>query len=92
MKIMSVTLPVPARQPEEHDNNEFRDEIKCPSCGKVDWEHTDYPSALRYDGDKAETECHYCGKSIQVTLCVEYSYATALVGPKDPHERATHSK
>jgi hypothetical protein len=82
MKLLSITLPVPPRQPEKHDNNEFRDEIKCPSCGKTNWEHTDYPSGLRHDGDEAETECGYCCKPMLVTLCVEYSYATAPVEEK----------
>ncbi len=48
--------------------------IVCPFCGVRDEEYTDYPHALRFDGDKADAACSECGKSFTVTLCAEYTY------------------
>ena len=68
----------------------FDDEIQCPHCNAIDYEHTDYPSTLQLDGDRAETECSYCGKPMLVTLCASYTYATAPVPapPADEGEGA----
>ena len=35
------------------DPNLFEDAIRCPHCAEVDHEYTEYPEALRHDGDKA---------------------------------------
>lgn len=61
--------------PEPWDGS-FIDEIQCPHCNAIDWEHCDYPRSLQYDGDRVEIECDECGKSMLVKLCVAYTYAT----------------
>ena len=54
----------------------FRDEIQCPHCGTVDYEHADYPQQLQRDGDRVQIKCFECGREMKVTLCVDYTYAT----------------
>jgi transposase-like protein len=53
---------------------DWSDVIVCPYCGDEDHEHTDYPSSLRHDGDKADVFCHECERTFTVHLCVEYTY------------------
>jgi hypothetical protein len=65
----------------------FRDEIQCPHCNAIDYEHTDYPAALQRDGDSVVTDCDFCGGPIKVTLCVEYTYATARAPAEGEGER-----
>jgi hypothetical protein len=63
----------------------FRDEIQCPHCDAIDYEHTDYPSALQKDGDEVEACCAFCDKPMRVALCASYTYATApLAAPASP--------
>jgi uncharacterized Zn finger protein len=54
----------------------FHRHILCPHCGEEDHERAEYPRVLKYDGDRAVTECDHCGKPIKVTVCVTYEYAT----------------
>lgn len=59
-----------------HDDEEFRGFIRCPHCLETDHEMTEYPSALQNDGDSAQMDCSYCGKSFTVRMCVTYEFAT----------------
>jgi transcription elongation factor Elf1 len=54
----------------------FSDEITCPHCLEIDFEHCEYPRSLNHDGDEAVTKCGECGKEFTVTLCVEYTFQT----------------
>lgn len=71
---------------ETHDDwdGEYIDAIQCPHCGERDEEHTDYPQSLRRDGDTTECFCSNCDTCFQVTICVEYTWATKplFIGPK----------
>jgi hypothetical protein len=81
-----VRAPSPSAAPaHELWDGLFRDEIQCPHCHAVDYEHTDYPSGLRHDGDTAESGCAFCDKPMRVTLCAAYTYATEpLPAPASP--------
>ena len=50
------------------------DDIVCPHCLEIDYEHADYPRALRHDGDEATHECSECGRTFKVSMCVEYTF------------------
>jgi len=71
---------------ETHDSWDggFEDNIRCPHCGEEDEERCDYPTSLRYDGDTTECFCSSCDACFEVTICVEYSFATKplFIGPK----------
>lgn len=62
----------------------FEDHMRCPHCGEVDEETSEYPRSLERDGDETETDCGVCGAAFEVTLCVTYEWATRplFIGPK----------
>ena len=66
---------------------EYEDRITCPHCGDVDYDMTDYPQALKNDGDEVERECGNCGKEFTVALSVSYTfYSKALATPNPEHD------
>jgi len=70
---------------ETHPNwdGSFEGHARCPHCGELDEDTSDYPESLRRDGDETEFDCANCDKPYKVTMCVEYTFATKplFIGP-----------